>query len=304
MADPWTAEVVVDPRLARSLVESQFPEFRGATLEPLGVGWDNTAYLVDRAWVFRFPRRKIALPLNARELALLPVVAPRLPLPVPVPTKIGRATDAFAWPFAGCRFLPGQTVAAAGLDDARRAALAEPLARFLAALHAFPVEEAAALGAKPDEIGKLDVEHRERQASAGLDELRAAGALDADVVPGLKRALDVPPHSDFRPALVHGDLYGNHVLVDDAGRACGVIDWGDCHLGDAAVDLSAAHILLPPSAHAAFRRAYGAIDDATWNLARFRAVVHATACLRYARSVGDADMKREAEFVVRCVSGA
>jgi len=303
VADPWTAEIVVDRGLAGALVDEQFPELRGAAVEPLGVGWDNTAYLFGRAWVFRFPRRKTALALNEREVRVLPTVAPRVPLPVPVPTKIGRATDAFPWPFAGYPFLPGRTIAAANLDDAARAPLAEPLGRFVAALHAFPAGEAVALGAKPDDIGKLDVGRRGPLAIADLDGLLAAGAVARDVVARLRRALDVPPRADFEPVFCHGDLYANHVLVDDAGRACGVIDWGDCHVGDAAVDLSIAHHLLPPTAHAAFRRAYGAIDDATLNLARFRAIVHATACLRYACSVGDATMRREATLTLRWCSG-
>ena len=44
-------------------------------------------------------------------------------------------------------------------------------------------------------------------------------------------------------------------------------------------------------------------DDATWRLAKFRAVVHATACLRYARDVGGAaaEMGREAaRTLARC----
>jgi len=304
--EPWTAEVVVDAVLARTLIESQFEDLAPARVEPLGAGWDNTAYVVGGEWVFRFPRRKTALALNERELRLLPSIAPRVPLPVPVPTRIGRATDAFPWPFAGYRFLAGRSASAALLDDARRAAMAVPLARFLAALHAFPVDEAAALGARPDDIGKLDVPHRARLTRAALVELRDAGVVDGDVVRGLDAALDVAPRTDFAPAFVHGDLYARHVLVDDAGRASGVIDWGDCHLGDVAVDLSLAHHMLPPDAHDAFRRAYVsqrgvAIDDATWRLARFRAVVHATACLKYAVAAPDvaADMGREAALTLR-----
>lgn len=321
MAEPWTAEVVVDVDLARSLIEAQFPDLALAHVEFLGAGWDNTAYVVGHAagalrnrpvdgsargaWVFRFPRRKIALALNERELGLLPSIAPRVPLPVPVPTKIGVATDAFPWPFAGYRFLAGRSASAAGLDAARRAALAEPLARFVAALHAFPVDEAKTLGARPDDIGKLDVPHRARQTRAALVELRDAGVVDGDVVRRLDRVLDVAPRTDFAPALVHGDLYARHVLVDDAGAATGVIDWGDCHVGDVAVDLSLAHHMLPPSAHDAFRRAYGSIDEPTWRLARFRAVVHATACLKYAVvALGvAADMGREATLALRWAAG-
>jgi aminoglycoside phosphotransferase (APT) family kinase protein len=305
VAGPWTAEIVVDAGLARSLVETQFPELAPARVEPLGVGWDNTAYVVGGAWVFRFPRRRIALPLNERELRLLPAVAPRVPLPVPVPEKIGRATDAFPWPFAGYRFLAGRSASVVDLDDAARESLAVPLARFVAALHAIPVDEATRLGARPDDIGKLDVPHRAKQAREAHAALRDAGALDDATVRGLDAALDVPPPTETAPVLLHGDLYARHVLVDDAGRATGVIDWGDSCLGHAAIDLSIAHHMLPPRAHDAFRAAYGPIDEATWRLARFRAVTHATWSLRYARDQGVEDMGREAaKTLAWCAGGA
>lgn len=81
----WSAEIVVDERLARRLLDAQFPELEHPTLRLLGEGWDNTAWLVDDQWVFRFPRRAIALPGFERELAVLPALAPQLPLPVPTP---------------------------------------------------------------------------------------------------------------------------------------------------------------------------------------------------------------------------
>jgi aminoglycoside phosphotransferase (APT) family kinase protein len=297
--EPWTAEVAVDADLARALIASQFPELAGAAAQPLGAGWDNTAYVVGGQWVFRFPRRTLALRLNARELALLPTIAPRVPLPVPRPEKIGRAELGYPWPFAGYRLLPGRTACSAALDDAARAAAAEPLARFLAALHAFPAEEARALDAAPDDIGKLDVAHRGGQARAAHAALREAGVLSDEEVRRLDRVLDISSRTDFAPTLVHGDLYARHLLVDDAGGVCGVIDWGDVHLGDAAVDLSIAHHFLPPRAHDDFRRAYGGIDETTWRLARFRAVVHATACARFSLSTNDRDLLRETLLTLR-----
>jgi aminoglycoside phosphotransferase (APT) family kinase protein len=297
--DPWTAEVSVDADLARRLVETQFPELVGASVEPLGAGWDNTAYVVGGEWVFRFPRRTIALPLNARELALLPAVAPRVPLPVPRPEKIGRADGRFPWPFAGYRLLPGRTACAADLDDARRATAAAPLGRFLAALHAFPVGEAVDRGARPDHCGKLDVPHRGPRTRKELAELKASPAFaDLDLA-ALERALDVTMRGDFRPVFLHGDMYSRHLLVDDAGAVAGVIDWGDCHVGDPATDLALAHLFLPPQAHGAFRAAYGSIDDVTWRLARFRAVTHATACARFSLSTNDAGLLRETQRSLR-----
>ena len=70
------------------------------------------------------------------------------------------------------------------------------------------------------------------------------------------------------------DLYARHLLVDDDGGLASVIDWGDVHLGDRAVDLAIAHTFLPPVVHEAFRNAYGPVDDTTWSIARLRALWH------------------------------
>jgi aminoglycoside phosphotransferase (APT) family kinase protein len=93
--------------------------------------------------------------------------------------------------------------------------------------------------------------------------------------------------------VVHGDLYARALLVD-GGDLAGVIDWGDLHLGDPALDLAVAHTFLGPAAHTAFRVAYGSIDPETWQLARLRAVFHTAALLSYAVDQRDADLEREA----------
>ena len=51
---PWAAEVEVTADIATSLIEAQCPPLSPVSLEPMGAGWDNTAYLVNGDWVFRF----------------------------------------------------------------------------------------------------------------------------------------------------------------------------------------------------------------------------------------------------------
>ena len=46
----WDAEIAVGERQARSLIASQFPELAAATIELIGVGWDNTVFAVDGRW--------------------------------------------------------------------------------------------------------------------------------------------------------------------------------------------------------------------------------------------------------------
>jgi hypothetical protein len=58
----------------------QFEAVELAELCLLTESWDNTVWLVDQWWVLRFPRREAVIPRREREMALLPQLAPLVPL--------------------------------------------------------------------------------------------------------------------------------------------------------------------------------------------------------------------------------
>jgi aminoglycoside phosphotransferase (APT) family kinase protein len=295
-APPWKPEEVVTPARAIELIESQFPALAPAALEPLGVGWDNTAFVVNGSHVFRFPRREVASPLLAAEASLLPVVARHLPLPIPVPTLRGQPSARYRWPFLGYAILPGRTACRFRLDQAQRTRLARPLGQFLSALHAFPVEVAVAQGAGGDTIGRLDLPSRLPRASQMLESTSLKGTLDPGLVQRARALIGASAtiQAPARRALVHGDLYARHLLLDDQARLTGIIDWGDIHVGHPAVDLSVAHAFLPPSARLEFLQAYGhPVDPGSWRLARFRALFSALAIVIYGKDTGDAALETE-----------
>lgn len=102
---------------------------------------------------------------------------------------------------------------------------------------------------------------------------------------------------DLRPPIssvvVHGDFYVRHILVNEVHDLVGVIDWGDIHIGDPAIDLAIAHSFLPTSAHAKFREAYGDISAETWKLALLRAIYSGTLLILYGHHSKDPVILRE-----------
>lgn len=287
---PWEAEREVDAELAAKLVSAQFPALRGAPVRQLGAGWDNVAYRVGDH-VFRFPRRAIAVSLLQQELKVLPWLAPELPLRVPAPKLAGAPSDLFPWPFSGYRILPGRTADEAGLAPHHRAAAAAPLGHFLRALH--DVQPPRGAGIVGDRFGKLDLGARIVELQSRLEQLSLDGLVH-DQARLIAAAAETPQApSPEGPTLVHGDLYARHLLVDAAGTLTGVIDWGDVHWGDPAVDLAIAWSFLGGPARAAFRAAYGPISAQTWQRARFRALFHTVALLVYAHDVSDDVLLRE-----------
>ncbi len=301
---PWTPEKVVDLSLARALITRQFPTLGALPVKPFGEGFDNTAYLVGEEWVFRFPRRQVAVPLIEAESRLLPAIARRLPWRVPVPEFVGDPSDEFPWPFLGYKRLPGRTADRLALSDAQRTALAAPLGRFLKALHSISAEEAASFGAGPDLIGKVDVPLRTRRTHEALEKLRPLGVLPPGLEAAMLKVLDQAASRQGRPSLkdtvprvervlLHGDLYARHLLLDDALQVSGVIDWGDICFGHRATDLGGAVALLPPAALPAMLEAYGGCGEADLELARFRAVTHQVWILLFAADRKDEPLAKE-----------
>jgi len=270
--------VVVDEALARRLIGGQFPDLADASLEFLDAGWDQTVWLAGGRWAFRFPRREIAVPGVRRELAVLPRL--RVPLPIPRPVFAGEPAHGYPWPFFGGPFIPGREPF--GLSEAQRRGLGRPLGEFLRALHAAPGD-----GLPVDPLGRADMRKRVRLAGE-----RLAGLAWPPPEELFAAALALPPPAP--PVLVHGDLHFRHLLVDDAGAAAGVIDFGDVCRADPAVDLPLYWCLLPPAGREDFLAAYGPVSEPQLVRARVLAVMLCATLGLYARHEGLAALEAEA----------
>ncbi|WP_103942178.1 phosphotransferase [Thermomonospora echinospora] len=290
----WDAEHAVHAAEAADLVGAQFPALAGAPVEPLATGWDNTVFLVGGRWIFRFPRRAIAVPGVEREIAYLPGLAPHLPLPVPVPELAGRPAGGFPWPFWGARHLPGRELVDAGLPDARRTVAAAGAGAFLRALHDPRLVEEAGAGLPRDPLRRGDPSVRVPMARERLERLAGQGLWEPDeaVTDLLAEGARLGASAD-RPVVCHGDLHPRHLLVGEDGRAAGVIDWGDLCLADPAVDLSLAYSAFTGPARSAMLSAYGPVNAERELRARVLAVFLCAALAEYAASIGHMAMCRE-----------
>ena len=290
----WQAEHVVDEAAARRLIGGQFTELAVERLELLGEGWDNTVWLVDGSWVFRFPRREVVLPGVLRELQVLPQIAARLPLRIPQPVLVGRPQGGYPWPFSGCPLIPGRETGQAQLDDAARIAQAGALAGFLRTLHGI---DPAGLDGPPlpeDANRRADMAVRVPMAQARFREAAELGLWSETAAARrlLADALDLPPAQ--ATGLAHGDLHLRHLLVGERHELTGVIDWIDVSRADPAVDLVPYWGFLPAAGRGTFREAYGPIRPDQLVRARVLAVFLALTLAVYARREGVGWLEREA----------
>ena len=280
----WTAEVEVDEPLVRALL-AQFG-LEAAALRKLAEGWDNSVWVVDE-YAFRFPRRAVAVPLLERELAILPKLAPLVPLPVPRPAFVGTPADGYPWPFFGAELIPGVEAGVAELDDDARLQIALELAGFLRALHAVELDEPLPL----DPNGRTDMPKRAGLAREELRELEQLGLWTAppELLGFLAEAERLPPPE--AEAVVHGDLHFRHLLVQGAA-ASGVIDWGDVCRADPAVDLPLYWSFVPHESREAFLNAYGPVTETQLLRARVLSIQLCAVLAHYGHSEGQPEILR------------
>jgi aminoglycoside phosphotransferase (APT) family kinase protein len=268
------AEVSVSPELVRRLLEAQQPDLAHLPVQLMAHGWDNLMYRLGDELAVRLPRRAVAARLIAHEQRWLPVVAPRLPLPVPAPVRAGRAALGYPWPWSIVPFLPGQL--AAREPPADPAAAAASLGRFLAALHVPAPPDAPA-----NPVRGVPLAERTAAVTGNLGIV--GGLVDRGTAMRAWRAALATPAWDGPPVWLHGDLHPANILVH-RGRVSGVIDFGDITAGDPATDLSVAWMLLPADCRGAFRASYHAAcghadGDDIWARARGWALALSLACL-------------------------
>lgn len=275
MSSPWSPEREVSAAEAQDAVRAC--GLAGDNVRIVAAGWDNTIVRVDDDWVFRFPRRAIALPGIDREIALLPQLAPRLSLPIPVPEHVGVYGDP-PWRFWGARHLPGTELAVT--SDADGVAVGAAIGRFLAELHSLPADPDLPV----DPFGRADAVSRATRARDVLAELHETSSEDIEAVLAAGESAGPPP---TETVLSHGDLYSRHVLVDENGQASAVIDWGDLCAAPRSVDLSIAFSAFHGESRAALFAEYGSIDADTELRARVMAIFSAASVATYARELDD-----------------
>jgi aminoglycoside phosphotransferase (APT) family kinase protein len=278
----WSAEVVVDETLVRRLLADQFPQLAAAPLRRLAEGWDNTVWLVDDRWAFRFPHRTLGAQVIEREVRVLPRLAAALPAPISAPVYVGHPDAGYPWTFFGAELIPGAEPD--GIDDDARCRLAPQLGAFLRALHDLPVIDELL----PDPNRRADMPYRAEMTNDWLERL---GHRPAGVDELLAEAVTLPPPDG--DVIAHGDLHFRHVFVNENGLA-GVIDWGDVCRADPSIDLSLLWSFFPPAGRDAFLAAYGPLTDAQLLRARALAVNLCTILAVYGRDEGMSGVEREA----------
>jgi aminoglycoside phosphotransferase (APT) family kinase protein len=292
-------QIEITADLVRGLLRDQHPDLAELPVTFGARGWGNQLWRLGEQLAVRLPWvGQSADVLLLREYEWVPTLAPRLPLTVPVPQRLGAPSERYPRPWIVTTWVPGEPADRAPVT--RGAHAAEALAAFLSALH-----QPAPTGAPASHDGRgAPVAECRRGFGRLLGQAREHRLIpDPDaVIAVFEDAVAAPPWTG-PPLWLHADLHPANVLTA-GGTLGGVVDFGDLCVGDPACDLAAAWILLPTESIDRFRAAYqsaverAAVDgtsalpiaegamtgDAIWRRARGWAVIKALVCLL----IGDA----------------
>ncbi|MET9734871.1 aminoglycoside phosphotransferase family protein [Streptomyces sp. NPDC006458] len=283
----------IDDDLVRRLVAGRFPRWAGLPVERIASGGTvNAMYRLGDDLVVRLPMVRGGVADVALEQEWLPRLADRLPTAVPEVLGAGAPAEGYPWPWSVYRWLPGENPRAG--DLAEPVALAEQLARFVAAMRDIGLPG----GPRAHRGGPLVEQDVETRAAIGRLRALPQEGVDCDAVAALWDDALRAPRWDGPSVWLHADLMPGNLLVDGGGLGA-VIDFGCAGLGDPACDLFPAWNLLPPDARRVFREALG-VDEVTWRRGRARTLSQALIALPYYRDTNPA-MADNARHVIRAV---
>jgi aminoglycoside phosphotransferase (APT) family kinase protein len=183
-----------------------------APLVEIDSGWDFKVLILDDEWILRIPRVDTAAAKLAKEVGLLPALAPALSVEIPRFEQVSREP-----PFVVYRLIRGEPLR----DDA------DGVRSFVEALHS--IDTAGLELPRPDWL-----EAWGEQADVFRDAVLPLLDPDERAV-GEELLGEVETLTGFTPCVTHCDIGPEHLLCRD-GRLVGVIDWAGARVGDPALD--------------------------------------------------------------------
>lgn len=253
--------IEVGEELVRGLLREQHPDLADLPIREVAGGWGNQMWRLGDDLVVRMQRRDTSPDPQLKERRWLPLLAARLPLPIPVPVRSGVPSERFPKMWTVLTWVEGTPLDHGTITDGDRAA--DVLADFLTALHV----EAPADAPGASDFGTHPKDSRGVfEHFLGAVDLGAFGFAEDDIRAVWDDAAATPAWPGPR-VWVHGDLHPANVVVA-GGTLAGIVDFGALFAGDPAWDLGAAWLLLPDGSASRFFDGYARADEVTVRRAR------------------------------------
>jgi aminoglycoside 2''-phosphotransferase len=220
---------LLNPNARIEKIRTDFPDFAISSVQKAGEGDNSAAYIINHSYIFRFPKRKSGKFQLQREIAVLPLIGPFLPLKIPEFVLVSPTLA-----FAGHKMLRGEPLAGAQyhmMEEKYRKAAQESISDFLSAIHRVDISLLAGCGLETmdpaaeygDNFEKIQ---KEVFPLLSIKSRKVVSRLFSDY-------LRDPRNFLYTPVLIHNDFSTDHILYDRLEKKIsGIIDFGDMALGD------------------------------------------------------------------------
>ena len=122
----------ITEELVKKLIAQQFPVFGNLAIRSVKMqGHDNRTFRLGSDMLIRMPTAEAYALKVPKEQEWLPRLAPHLTTPIPIPLKMGRASEEYPFNFSIYKWLDGESANSITMDDKELEHIAIDLAIFL-----------------------------------------------------------------------------------------------------------------------------------------------------------------------------
>lgn len=215
------------------LIQKDYPEFYISSIKKIGEGDNSKAFVVNKNYIFRFPKKeKVKREIN-REVCVLPKIKSEVGVSIPDFEFISPELN-----FVGYQKINGHILTNKifrSLSKNQQVEIHKTLGNFLSQIHSFPL---FCLGDCGLETMNLKEEYSDNFENAKKEIFPCISKKKRKIISHFfEKYLGEDNNFKYFPVLVHNDFSKDHILIDTVNKQIsGIIDFGDIALGDPSYD--------------------------------------------------------------------
>jgi len=211
------------------LIQKDFPGFSVSSIKKIGEGDNSKAFIINKNYIFRFPKKEKVKRGIQREVCVLPKIKSTVGLPIPDFEFISPELNFVGYPKIEGHILSKKIFRS--FSKNQKIEIYKTLGDFLAQIHSFPLSNLEKCGL---EAMNLKEEYSDNFDKAKKEIFPFISKKKRKIISHFfNQYLDDENNFKYAPALVHNDFSKDHILINTVNKQIsGIIDFGDIAAGD------------------------------------------------------------------------
>ena len=215
------------------LIQKDYPGFVISSIKKIGEGDNSKAFVVNKKYIFRFPKKEKVKREIQREVCMLPKIKSAVGISIPDFEFISPELN-----FVGYQKINGHILSKRifrSLSKNQKVEIHKTLGNFLTQIHSFPLSRLENCGL---ETMNLKEEYSDNFENAKKEIFPIISKKERKIISHFfNQYLNDGNNFKYAPALVHNDFSKDHILIGTVNKQIsGIIDFGDIAIGDCFYD--------------------------------------------------------------------